>query len=195
MHIFPTAQLAFCLCWITRNAGQRATALQINHLCTARAMRLAWLGCLSHRLSPTLQMACTDAVNQPYPDVPDAAHLGSACWEGQPRSAPSPGAAHRQPFPRCWSSWPSIQSHPAGKPRGGWKSLHLFYFPANVSSAISLLLTKQQNEAGAGKVREHPWVICPAPTLHPPSIPFRASTEGPPIPSPAFSFLKFGETV
>lgn len=90
LNIFPAAQLALCLCWISRNAGQRATALQINHLCGARAMRPAWLGCLSHRLSASLQMACTDAVNQPHPDGPDAAHLGSACWEAhaQERSLP-----------------------------------------------------------------------------------------------------------
>lgn len=184
MDILPTAQLAFCPCWISRNAGHRATALQINHLCGARAMRPAWLGCLSHRLSPTLQMACTDAVNQPHPDVPEAAHLGSACWESQPRSAPSPGAAHRQPPPPLAFLAQHSESHPAGKLRGGWKSLHLFYFPANVSSAASLLLTKQESEQGVGKVWEHP---CALPSPHTASPP--ASTAGPPIPSPAFSFL------
>lgn len=91
-------------CWT------KGHCLQINHLCGARAVSPVWLGCLSHRHSPTLQMACTDAVNQPHPDVPDAAHLGSACWETQPRSTPSPGAAHMQPPTRCWPCQPSVWS-------------------------------------------------------------------------------------
>lgn len=91
-------------CWT------KGHCLQINHLCGARAVSPAWLGCLSHRHSPTLQMACTDAVNQPHPDVPDAAHLGSACRETQPRSAPSPGAAHTQPPTCCWPCQPSVWS-------------------------------------------------------------------------------------
>lgn len=91
-------------CWT------KCHCLQTNPLCGACAVSPAWPGCLSHRRSPTLQMACTDAVNQPHPDVPDAAHLGSGCWETQPSSSPSPGAAHRQPHTRCWPRRPSARS-------------------------------------------------------------------------------------
>lgn len=77
-------------CWT------KGHCLQINYLFSACAVSPAWLGCLSHRHSPALQMACTDAVNQSHPDIPNATHLGSACWETQPRSTPSPGASHTQ---------------------------------------------------------------------------------------------------
>lgn len=145
-------------CW---TKGHR---LQINPLCGARAVSPAWPGCSSHRHSPTLQMACTDAVNQPHPDVPHAAHLGSACWEAQPRSPPSPGAARRQP-PHTLLASPAQHSkpHPAGKPRGDWKSHPPSCFPANISSHASLLLTKRESERGAVEGWEHP---CAQPGPH-----------------------------
>ena len=143
-------------CWT------KGCCLQINPLSSARAVSPAWPGCLSPRHSPTLQMACTDAVNQPHPDVPGAAHLGSACWETQPRSAPSPGAAHRQPPTRCWARQPSVPSFTLQGSREETGNLFLCLIFQQIFFK-PLLLRKQESKQGATEGREHP---CAQPSPH-----------------------------
>lgn len=124
--------------------------LQTNHLRGACEVSSAWLGYLSHKHSPTLQMACTDAVNQPHPDMLEAAHLGSACWESQPRSAASPGAAHTQP-PTC--RWPHRPAWTVFL-QGSWEETGNLCL---IFQLQPLLLTKQESEQGAVKDWEHPF--------------------------------------
>lgn len=101
---------------------------------------------ITQALSPSLQMAWTDALNQPHPDGP--------CSTSGKRMLGRPAQKCSLPRGCTQAALPTLlaflaqhsESHPAGKLRGGWKSLHLFYFPANISSAVSLLSTKQENE-------------------------------------------------
>lgn len=104
---------------------------------------------------------------------------------GNPAQKRSLPRGRTQAAPHALLPWlaPCLESHPAGKPRGDWKSLPQSYFPANVSSSTSPLLTKRGRQRGAVEGWEHPCAQ-PGPRA---ASPQQGSTR--PLPSPAFPFL------
>lgn len=73
------------------------------------------------------------------------------------------GCTHAAPHTLLALPAQCLESHPTGKLRGDWKSLPQCYFPANVSSPSSPLLTKRKSEWGAVEGWEHP---CAQPGPH-----------------------------